>query len=365
MPVVLVLGAVVLAALVALMPKAREPEIPVETPPVNVSIQKITPLPQLADTFELTAVVEPFRVVEVAAEVAGRIERYGERAAAADWVGRTYPAGSKVKEGDPVAAGCPLVHLDRSILQAQYDRAAAQFEYDDREYRRHLDMYERNAASQTEVENARTKRDVSKATLEEARVQLERTTVAAPIGGVLNRLPAEIGEFVSVGDVVAEIVDIDTVKVVVQVPERDVTYMAEGKTAEVVVSGPDARQLEGEITYISELADPQTRTSRLEITVDNREHVLRSGQIVRARLTRRVLHDVIMIPLYAVIPLEHGKAVYVVDDAQKAQRREVELGLLKGRDVQILSGLAAGDRLIVAGHRYVGPGQAVAIIEER
>ncbi|MBU0617299.1 MAG: hypothetical protein KKI02_06265, partial [Planctomycetes bacterium] len=123
-------------------------------------------------------------------------------------------------------------------------------------------------------------------------------------------------------------------------------------------------RLTGQVSYISELADELTRTTRVEITVGNPEHRLRSGQIIRARLTRRVLTDVIMIPLGSVIPLEQGRVVYVANDGQ-AERREVELGLIKGRSVRILSGLKAGDRVIVAGHRYVGPGQPVTVVEQQ
>ena len=94
------------------------------------------------------------------------------------------------------------------------------------------------------------------------------------------------------------------------------------------------------------------------------EHLLiRSGQIVRVRLTRRVLKNIIMVPLLAVIPMEDAKAVYVVE-AGKAERREVKLGFLKGRSVLIRDGLRSGDQLIIAGHRYVGPGQPVRVTSE-
>jgi membrane fusion protein (multidrug efflux system) len=86
---------------------------------------------------------------------------------------------------------------------------------------------------------------------------------------------------------------------------------------------------------------------------------LRSGRIVRVRLTRRVLTDVIMIPLQAVIPLDEEQAVYVVANGT-AQRRVVELGFMKGWQVQVRRGLSAGDRLIVSGHRFVAPGQPVS-----
>jgi membrane fusion protein (multidrug efflux system) len=206
--------------------------------------------------------------------------------------------------------------------------------------------------------------EVSKAVLDEAAAQLERTTIVAPISGTLNRLPMEIGEYASPGDCVAEIVDVTRVKVVVEVPERDVHFLHIGDLARVFVRAPQDGAFTGSISYISELADDVTRTTRLEIAVDNDDRALRSGQIVRARLTRRVLNDVIMIPLNAVIPLENGKAVYVVSGDRTAERRLVELGFIKGRKVQIKSGLQEQDRLIVAGHRYVGPGQPVSVVEE-
>ena len=68
-----------------------------------------------------------------------------------------------------------------------------------------------------------------------------------------------------------------------------------------------------------------------------------------------------MIPLGAVIPLEEGKAVYVVEGDQ-AQRRLITLGFMKGTRVYVLSGLDAGDKLIVAGHRYVAPNQKVLVV---
>jgi membrane fusion protein (multidrug efflux system) len=121
--------------------------------------------------------------------------------------------------------------------------------------------------------------------------------------------------------------------------------------------------LAGTTTFVSELADQQTRSTRMEITVENKQGLLRSGQIVRAHLTRRVLKDAIMIPLLAVIPMENSKAVYVVNSS-KAQRREVKLDIIKGDRIQVTHGLKPGDLLIIAGHRFVAPGQRVNVVSE-
>jgi membrane fusion protein (multidrug efflux system) len=358
----------VVAAGVGVLAVARlQPEVEALEPPkpvvVNVKTWKVEALPELADTFDASAIVEPNKVVAVAAEVSAQIEQIARRESDVVWRGRTFVAGSVLEEGQVVREGDPLVHLNTDLLQARYDRALAQHEYDEREYRRISGLLERGTTSKTELEDARTRRDIAKALLDEAARELDRATIRAPLDGILNRLPMEVGEFASPGSVVAEIVEIDRAKVVVDIPERDVHYVAVGQRAEVIVRAPDERTLMGEITYLSELADERTRTTRTEITVDNRDHQLRCGQIVTARLTRRILKDVIMIPLGSVIPLEIGRVVYVVDDEGKAARRTVELGLIRGRDVQVLGGLDVGEQLIVVGHRYVGPGQPVSVVK--
>ena len=122
------------------------------------------------------------------------------------------------------------------------------------------------------------------------------------------------------------------------------------------------RQAGGQITFISELADERSRTTRVEVSVENPERLLRSGQIVRARLTRRTLKDVVMIPLASVIPLEDGKVVYLVEGDEARRRRiELDMDFIKGTDIRVLSGLDGGEKLIVAGHRYVGDGQKVIV----
>jgi len=182
---------------------------------------------------------------------------------------------------------------------------------------------------------------------------------------VLNDFLVEEGEYVLVGAPVAEIVETNVVKVVVEVPERDIVFFDTGRKTEVLVHTRDEdKWLTGKITFISELADQQTRSTRMEITVANEEGLVRSGQIVLVKLTRRVLKDALLIPLLAVIPMEEGNAVYVVNSTE-AERQMVVLGIFKGDRVQIKSGIKPGDKLIIAGHRFVAPGQKVNISESK
>jgi len=319
---------------------------PAEVPAVNVKVLTVTAQPELLDEFALPATVEANRVVDVAAEVAGRIERI------------------RCREGSACKAGDELIELNTDLLKAEYDSAAARANHAVIKFKRISNLLKQGSGTDRDRDQAEADLATTQAAAAAAKARLDRAKIVAPIGGVLDDVPVEMGEYVQPGMTVARIVDIDTVKVVVQMPERDVQYMRTGAEARVIARAKESEVvLSGRITYISELADPRTRSTRMEISVDNGERLLRSGQIVRARLTRRVLKDVIMVPLAAVIPMEEGKVVYVVN-SDKAQRREVEIGLIRGREVRILSGLEPGYLLIVAGHRFVGPGQHVRVVTE-
>jgi len=344
---VIVLIAVGLLAGLIMMPADKDEPAPTEAPPVNVTVETVVAEPELADAFDLPAVVEPNRVVTISAEVAGRIERILSA------------------EGRQVAAGSLLIELNADLIRPQVERAQAQYDRDEIEYKRMAELVDMEATSRSDLDDATASLAASKAQLAEVRARLERTRILAPISGVLNDLPVEEGEYVQPGMPVAELVETNPVKVVVDVPERDVAFFEVGRPAEVFanVRGKEISRT-GTITFINELADPQTRSTKMEVSVANDEGLLRSGQIVRVRLTRRILHNAILIPLLAVIPMEQGHAVFVVNSSE-AQRREVELDIIQGDRVRVKEGLKPGEKLIVAGHRFVAPGQTVTVVSEK
>jgi membrane fusion protein (multidrug efflux system) len=342
----LVIAAVAIGVLIllAFMPSPKQELVATAAPPVNVTVLPVTPEPELPDTFDLPAVIEPNQVVSVAAEVAGRIE----------WIGP--------REGAMVKAGDLLMRLNTDLLQAEFESFQAQAKNDQTEFDRQQGLVKGGASTSKELDQAETKLAISRAKLDEVRARLQRTRIVAPTEGVLNELPVEQGEYVTAGKSVAEVVQTDIVKVAVEVPERDIPFFSQGQRAEILADIKGNQQsFEGKITFISSVADERTRSTRMEIKLANPDGILRSGQIVRARLTRQVLENAILIPLLAVIPMENGYAVYVVEDG-KAQRRDVQISLIKGDRVLIDQGLKPGDQLIVAGHRFLAPGQSVNVV---
>jgi membrane fusion protein (multidrug efflux system) len=344
---VIILVAIAVLTVIAKLPQRERSAPPTEVPPVNVTVMDVIARPQFADAFNLPAVIEPNRIVIVSAEVEGRIDRI------------------PLKEGDSVKSGDLLVQINADLIRPLFEIAKEQVKRDQIEFERMDNLVKDNATPQRDLDDANTKLIISKANLNEVSARLERTSIYSPTAGQLNDIIVEEGEYVQVGTPVAEVVDNDTVKVAVDMPERDISFFSVGQKAEIYVNikGRDT-SMTGEISFISELADLQTRSTRMEISLDNKKRLLRSGKIVLVRLTRQILKDAILIPLLAVIPMEDIKAVYVVN-SDEAQRRQVKLGVIKGDHVHVESGLEPGDRLIIAGHRFVAPGQKVKVVSEK
>lgn len=338
-------GAAMIAG-IAMIPSPEKELPPVDPPPVNVEVSRIVPRPELDDHLDMPGVVEPFRIVRVSSEATGRIESV------------------EVEEGDTTVKDQPLIRLNTDILEAELAQAKAQANYDQAEYERMARLRDQGAVTEKQVDDLAARAEVSAANLQLVEARFDRAVVRAPSSGVINRLAVEEGEYVAPGSLVAEIVEISRAKVLVHIPERDLPFFSTGMTALVFTQfREEPVEMEGEIIFIGNIADPLTRTTPVEIILENANGQLASGRIVRARLLRRTIEDAIMVPLDAVIPLEDGAAVFVVEDGE-AQRREVDLGLIRGRMIQITTGLEPEDRLIVKGHRLVSPGQAVRVTKE-
>ena len=362
-PLLIILAGVVAVAVIYKISVDETPPQVVPPRPVNVVVQQVRVIPTMSDEFILDATVEPNRVVKVAAEVEGRIERYGQYSQPG-----LQNSTRQVQEGDFIQAAQPLVHLNTDLLQAAYDQAKAQYEFELRNYDRIREAQQRNVATKKELDQASTSLALSEATLDEVKAKLDRTTIFSPISGTVNRLLVEIGEFVQPGMTCAEIVDDETIKIVVNASERDIGYFQVGQEQKIFVDhNGQPIVLSGRITYISVEAEPLAHTTRMEISFHNTDYIFHSGQFVKARLKRQDLKNVIMVPLDAIIPLEDGYIVYVVEDGKAQPRGNIQIDILsiKGKQIRVVAGLADGEQLIVQGNWMCGPGQEVNIIRQQ
>ena len=340
---VLVLSMIALTLVLWLWPQpTRSMEQPAGERTADVRIIEITTAP-LKEWSELPASVEAYIATEVPAEVAGRI----------DWIG---PA-----EGDTIGkAGAPILRIDERSFRAQLEEAQAAHDLSVKKCRRAEELHAQGVMSDEGLDQCRTQVATDAARLEISKIQLDKATVRAPIAGVLNKSYFDVGEYVREGDRVADIVVIDPVKILVKIPEKDISYVRLGEKAHVAFGFLGQRSFEGTISYISVVGDPATRTYEVEITVANPKREILPSMIAEVKILKREIPDAITVPLISVIP-RGDFAVVFVEEKGRARERPVELGILDGSRIQIVNGIEPRDRLIVEGQRALADDDSVRV----
>ncbi|MFA5516395.1 MAG: efflux RND transporter periplasmic adaptor subunit [Desulfuromonadales bacterium] len=325
--------------------KSQAENAETKAPAEKVTVVVVEPvvLADLQETFTLPGSLEAWEDLTLAAEVAGPVR----------WIG--------VREGDRVRRGEPLLRIDPETAEANLARARAEFAVREKQLQRLEKLLEQKFVSQQEYDEARKAFDIAHADLARARLALEKSTLLSPVDGVVDLLLIDRGEYVAEGAPVAVLVQVDRLKALVEVPEKDVSWLRSGQTVDVLpaaIAGPAGKVREGKILHLAYKADPLTRTYLAKIEVRNPAGDLRPGMILRARFLRRELTQAIAIPLYAVVE-RGGERIVFVEVQGIAQRRPVRTGAVLGDRVVIEEGLRPGDRLLVQGQQLVTDGTKI------
>ena len=204
--------------------------------------------------------------------------------------------------------------------------------------------------------------------------RFEAAPVDTFLGGIVGQIYVDLGDRVTPHTPVALIVDMDRIRVRVEVPERDIPRLQIGQEAGVeVVAHPDEVFI-GQVEKISPLVDVISRRAAVEITIPNPGHRLRPGMFARVRIVTAEREDALIVPREAVLPREGKEIVYIVDlplclDLRQqiyrgegvAKIREVETGIIVEEKIEIISGIEVGDKVIIAGHLGLKEGARVNV----
>jgi membrane fusion protein (multidrug efflux system) len=308
---------------------------------VSVSVEKVEPTP-IRDILVLPGETEAWLDVRVGADTAGRVE----------WIGP--------KEGDQVKEGDLIAKIDVSALKVALEKAEAALKLSDDLYQRRKQLYERKIITQEELDRASTERTLSEGNLRQAKVEYDRGLVKSPVSGRINYLFVDEGEFVDRGKPIADIVNVDKIKVNVNVPELDVRYL---KVDQIVIVKVDAfpdRQVKGRVDFVAYKADPATKTFHVKVIIDNPTHEIRPGMIARVAFLKRIIPDALAAPIFALVDKKGERLLFVEKDGV-VHARSVSIGVIEGDRVQITKGLEPGDNLIVTGQKEVEEGMRVRV----
>lgn len=308
---------------------------------VQVSVTVVEPGP-MRDIVVLPGRTEAWLDVRISSDTAGTVEWIGPR------------EGQRVKKDDLLAK------IDVSGLKAVLDRAQAAAKLADDLYQRRKQLYERKIIHQEDLEKSLTEKTLAEGALRQARVEYERGFPKAPISGYVNYLHVDEGEFVDRGKPLIDLVDVDKIKIQVDVPEMDVPFIKVGQQAAVRIDALPELELAGSVDFVAYKADPATRTFQVRVIIPNPDHRVRPGMIARLAFMRRVILDALSVPLFSLVEKSGERMVFVEKDGV-VQARTVSLGVIERDRIQITKGLNPGDHLIVVGQTQVEEGMRVEV----
>ena len=327
----------------AKLTEAKKAAIKKEVPAVRVITMTLKPS-RLEDKINLPAEVVPHENLWVKAEVPGQV------------------VAIPVKKGQMVRKRQVLVRLDDRDLLSHLERIDANYELAKLEYDRIATLVKRKITAATNLDKIKAQLKDLTAQRRVATLALSRTRIIAPIGGRLNAIKTEVGDQIVPGKAVAQILQFTKVKVVVGVPESDVSSVFDLEEATVIIEALDKRKVKGRKIFLSRQPRTMARLYDLELMIPNPDGHILPGMFARVELVKAIFEKALTVPLYAVITKGDERFVYVEKDG-RAEKRTVELGVLVEWQVQVTAGLKPEERVIVVGHRFLDDGQVVKVIK--
>jgi len=341
-----VLGLVAILIILMALLKPNGKELP-EAKEAAVTVSTLTVHPtNTADIVHLPALVAANVDAELAAEKAGRVVEI------------------HVDRGDHVEQGQLLLQIDDRVWQANLKQADSTAEDARKNHERFKQLRTSGAVAESEFDRIENAYIHAESMAKEARISIEQCRVLSPISGTVNDRFVEVGEYVQPGAPIFQMVDTATVKIILQIPEKDIYSIRPGDRMAFGVQPLPDRVFEGEVSFVAAQADGRNNAFRTEVTIDNSDGTLRPGMIAQVEFKRGENRNMVSLPMSAVLPSKGDHIVYLAKDGQ-AVRRKVQIETITRKRALISKGLEEGDLVIVEGNRTLSDGQRVEILKPR
>ncbi len=299
---------------------------------------------RVTDKLSLTGVIAANNDVPIVAETQGKI------------------TAVHAEVGQHVGAGDVLLQVDDEVKQAALASAEINNEKAGKDLERFESLAKQNAATDQQLEGARLAAKAAEAQYIVARRQFNDTRIKSPIPGIVTARLVDVGAYVQSGNVVANVVDISRLKVKVNVAERDVFRMKVGDEVTVGTDVYPGVTFNGKIATISSKAD-ESHTYPVEVRLANSpNHPLKAGMFGTVNFNTAFPDNVVTIPREALVGSAKDAMVFVVD-GPVAKLRNLVIGGEYDTKLVVLSGLGAGETIVINGQNNLRDNSAVTIIK--
>lgn len=266
-----------------------------------------------------------------------------------------------VEEGDHVSRGQTLASLDREEAEIALAKARLRATNSRLAWERARDTMDRGLIAREEFDRLTMEHEVAKQEVAEAEWRLSRTVIRAPFGGIVTERFINSGQHLRPGDEVFSVADFDPLIARIYLPEKDVLTLEVGREVGLVLTADETVRCAGRIRQISPVVDTATGTVKVTVESVATPPQVRPGAFVTVEIVRERREGAVLLPREAVIR-EMRTAHVFVTDGSTAEKRAVTLGLEEGEVVEAISGVAAGETVIVAGQGGLKPGARIKVL---
>ena len=339
--VLLVVAAVLLMRGTATKPVSMS-AITTDVPVSVIAAQK----QRLASSISLAGTINASNDVNVISETQGSVRQ------------------AHLKVGDIVQAGTVLVEVEDHIPRSNLSTAEISYQKAKRDFERSETLFQENSISRSQLDAARLAMQAAENQLEIAKRQLENTKIKTPIAGTVNARLVDVGTMVQPGMPVANIVDITTLKVRVNVSEQEAFRLKTGDPVDISTDVYPGQKFQARVDNIASKSD-EAHTYPVEIKlVNNARYPLRAGMFCRIAFTSITATDALAIPRVALVGSVKNAEVFVVRNGI-AYLQQIIVGKQTNEYLEVLNGLSEGDTVVTSGQNNLVDKTRVIIVSSK
>jgi membrane fusion protein (multidrug efflux system) len=343
----------ILVPVLLLAVSCKQPDLNVETTievPVGVIEAATSSIEEFINT---TGTVYPVKEVSLSSEIAGTYRLQKNPA-----TGRPYALGDRVSKG----AAIIKLEDEEYVNNLRIRSKEVDLEISRQEYEKQKSLYEKGGATMRELKNAEIALINSEYDTESSRINLAKMTVTAPFTGVIADLPYFTdGTKVPNNTLLARLIDYSSLYLETNLPEKYFSNVEPGYKVYITSYTSPLDTLTGEITQISPSIDPEARTFKCLVNVENRGKKILPGMFVKADLVINSSENTIVIPKDIIVNRNRVRTVFVVERGVARERR-ITTGLESPDMVEVLSGLEAGESIVSKGFETLRDNSRVKVL---
>jgi len=266
-----------------------------------------------------------------------------------------------VEEGDLVKKGQILAKLDDEQPVFKLNQAKANLNKIKNETERNEKLYKENLISAEAFDKIKYEYESLKAAFDLARLEVNYTSIKAPIGGIISNRFIKEGNMININDHSFKITDFDPLNAILYVPERNINKLEKNQPVEFTVDAIPKYKFQGHVERISPVVDPNSGTVKVTIEIQDLENKLKPGMFGRANIVYNVHANTLLVPKEAIITEDKETSVYVIKDSI-AYRKTITCGYINTSHTEILGGLIDGDTIVTIGQGSLKDSAKVQII---